>query len=71
MSISEKQTRAEGTEERQTSLVKEGAHREMQRERESERDPGGGRDLIYRHFKNCNFIRICSSPSLKGSPADR
>ena len=61
MSISEKQTRAEGTEKRQTSLVEEGVQGEIHRER----------DLIYRHFKNRNFIRICSSPSLKGSPADR
>lgn len=63
MSISEKQTRAEETEERQTSLVEEGVQGEIHRERE--------RDLIYRHFKNRNFIRICSSLSLKGSPADR
>ena len=34
MSISEKQTRAEGTEERQTSLVEEGVQGEIHRERE-------------------------------------
>lgn len=41
MSISEKQTWAEGA-ERQTSLAEEGAQGEIRRERE--------RDLIYRHF---------------------
>lgn len=72
MSISEKDTR-EGAGERQTRLAEQGAQGEIQRERdaETEGERERARDLIYRHFKNRNFIRICSSPSLKGSSADR